>query len=59
LIAITAVADTTIGNPKTWDSAYHALAASGALRWFVIPLFGAGILLLAAGLVLALLAARR
>jgi|RhiMetdeSRZDD1v2_1073273.scaffolds.fasta_scaffold370794_2 hypothetical protein len=59
LIAITAVVDTTIGNPKTWDSAYHALAASGALRWFVVPLFGAGTLLLVAGLVFAVLAARR
>ena len=59
LIAITAVTDTSIGNPATWESAYHALAALGALRWVVVPLFGAGILLLVAGSVLAVLAARR
>lgn len=59
LIAITAVADTSIGNPITWHATYHAFAALGVLQWFVVPLFGAGVLLLVAGLVFAVLAARR
>jgi hypothetical protein len=59
LIAITAVGGMSIGNPATWESVYDALAALGVLRSFVVPLFGAGILLMVAGSVLAVLAARR
>jgi hypothetical protein len=59
VIAITAVGGWSIGNPKRWESGYDALAAAGLLRWFVVPLFGAGILLLVTGSVLAVLAARR
>jgi ABC-type Fe3+ transport system permease subunit len=59
LIAITAIGGMSIGNPATWESAYDAMAALGALRWSVVPLFGAGILLLVVGLVFAVLAARR
>jgi hypothetical protein len=59
LIAITAVGGGSIGNPKRWESGYDALAALGVLRWFVVPLFGVGILLLVGGLVLAVLASRR
>ncbi|MBW8315652.1 MAG: hypothetical protein K0M73_12360 [Hydrogenophaga sp.] len=45
----------TVGNPKTWSSAFNALAASGALVGYAGLLAGAGGLLLLVGIVAAVL----
>ncbi len=54
VLAITAFGPTTIGNPKTWMSAYHAFAAVGILGWFAVSLLGLGAVLLLAALVLSI-----
>ena len=36
-VAISTVVN-AVGNPKSWTSAYLALAASGELRWMLLPL---------------------
>jgi len=48
-----------VGNPKTWASAYHALATAGALAWLALPLLVLGSVLLVAGLVLTVLLERK
>jgi hypothetical protein len=35
-----------VGNPKTWSSAYSALATAGALGWLSVPLAVVGTILL-------------
>ena len=35
---LTVAGGLTVGNPKTWASAFHAMAAAGMLRWAVLPL---------------------
>jgi hypothetical protein len=50
---------TTVGNPKTWASAYHALATAGALAWLAIPLLVVGTVLLAIAFVLTVLLERK
>jgi hypothetical protein len=35
-----------VGNPKTWSSAYSALATAGALSWLSLPLAAIGTILL-------------
>jgi len=49
----------TVGNPKTWVSAYHALATAGGLAWLAVPLLATGTVLLVAGLVLTVLLERK
>ncbi len=58
-IAISLFGDASVGNPKTWTSAYHALAAAGELRWLILPLFGTGLGLLVAAAALTVLIGRR
>jgi hypothetical protein len=48
-LAVTATGATGIGNPKTWSSAYHAMAAAGMLGWFAIGTFCVGVGLVVAG----------
>ena len=47
-----------VGNPKTWASAYHALATAGGLAWLALPLLVLGSVLVVAGLVLTVLLAK-
>jgi hypothetical protein len=51
----------SVGNPKTWGSAYLALSAAGVLTPLSIPLLGIGLVLLITALFLtaALLRKRR
>jgi hypothetical protein len=49
----------TVGNPKTWGSAYHALSAAGALVSLSIPLLGIGLILLITALFLTLVLLRK
>ena len=44
----------TVGNPKTWTSAFNALSASGALVQYAVWLAGVGCALLVLGVVAAL-----
>lgn len=53
--ALVAIGGSGIGNPKTWASAYRALATAGGLRWLTIPLLGVGAALLLAAVVAAVL----
>jgi len=53
-IAITTIFN-TLGNPITWSSAYHALAADGKLQWLAYPLLGLGVVLLITSLITAVL----
>lgn len=48
-----------VGNPKTWASAYHALAAAGGLTWLALPLLMVGTILLITGVVLTVMLERR
>ena len=50
---------TSVGNPKSWASAYHALAAAGGLAWLAMPLLAVGTVLLAIALVLTILLQRK
>jgi hypothetical protein len=43
------------GNPKTWASAYDALATAGALTWLALPLLAVGGVLLLVGLIFTVL----
>jgi len=49
----------TVGSPKTWASAYHALASAGLLAWLALPLLVVDTVLLLAGLLLTLLLERK
>ena len=53
-LAVTALGPTTIGNPKTWASAYHAFAATGVLRSFAVLPLGIGAVLLITALALSI-----
>ena len=57
-LAVTTVWN-TVGNPKTWASAYHALAAAGGLAWLSIPLLVVGAVFLVVALVLTVLLQRK
>jgi hypothetical protein len=61
-ILLCAIAVTTVvssaGNPKTWASAYAALANAGVLTWLALPLLALGVIFLIVGWVLAVLLAR-
>ena len=59
ITAISLFGGATVGNPKTWASTYHALAAAGELRWLILPLFGIGLALLVAATALTVLIGRR
>ena len=48
-----------IANPKNWASAHAAFAASGWLRWLIVPLMGAGLFLLVAGAFLCVFISKR
>jgi hypothetical protein len=49
----------TVGNPKTWASAFNALSASGALVQYGVWLAGAGCALLILGMVVAVVVGRQ
>jgi hypothetical protein len=53
--ALIAIGGGGVGNPKTWASAYHALATAGGLRWLALPLLGVGAALLLTAIVAAVL----
>ena len=57
--ALVAIGGGGIGNPKTWASAYHALASAGGLRWLAVPLLGLGVALLITAVVSAVLIRKR
>ena len=57
--ALVAITGGGIGNPKTWASAYHALATAGAMGWLAVPLLGLGVVFLATAVVAAVLARKR
>ena len=38
VLVLTVAGGLTVGNPKTWSSAFHAMAAAGMLRWAVLTL---------------------
>jgi hypothetical protein len=44
----------TVGNPETWASAFHALAASGAFVQYAVWLVAIGALFLIIALLIAL-----
>jgi hypothetical protein len=48
-----------IANPKNWASAHAAFAASGGLRWLIVPLMGTGLLLLVVGCFLSVFITKR
>jgi hypothetical protein len=50
--AMTASGLVSTVNPKTWSSAYSAMAAAGMLRWAALPLVMLGAALLALAVVL-------
>src|SRR3981081_2352599 len=49
----------TVGNPKTWASAYNALASAGGLAWLALPLWAVGTVLFIAAAVLTALLKRK
>ncbi|MNT87422.1 hypothetical protein D3C72_2278380 [compost metagenome] len=49
----------TVGNPKTWSSAFNALSASGELIQYGVWLAGFGCVLLILGIGVAVVVARR
>ena len=48
-----------IANPKSWASAHAAFAASGGLRWLIMPLIGSGLVLFVTGCVLCFFISKR
>jgi hypothetical protein len=48
-----------IANPKTWASAHSAFAAAGGLRWLIVPLIGAGLVLFVVGGILCVFLSKR
>ena len=57
--ALVYVGGSGVANPKTWASAHAALAAAGGLRWLILPLMAAGVVLLVVGTLLCLFISKR
>ena len=59
LTIITVAGFGSVENPKSWSSVYSTMAQGGLLQWAVVPLIVVGVTLLAVGIGLHIVIARR